>query len=184
MEKKITPVNHHEQVLQVLNERFPEEKDLIGIEVGTNTGLLTVTLLREIPRIKMLYTIDPWRHFDGEGFEAGNDQDYHDRQKKEAMWRLKTYLDRISFMQMTSDEAFPIIEELAKKVHFVWIDGHHAYKQVRKDIINATKVLVPGGLLGGHDYNLTDDVRKAVHELLGEETIETGVDFTWWKKRK
>jgi hypothetical protein len=183
METKIA--NHHEQALKLIQERhYLPTESIIGIEVGTNTGLLTVTLLREVPQIKTLFTIDPWRHFPGEGFEAGNQQEYHDRQKAEAMWRLKTYEDRLVFMQMTSDDAFNVLKTSGVKANFVWIDGHHTYAQAKKDILNAQDVLAPYYLLGGHDYNLVDDVQKAVHEVLGKENIETGFDYTWWEKRK
>jgi predicted O-methyltransferase YrrM len=51
-------------------------------------------------------------------------------------------------------------------VDMVFIDGEHTYEAVKKDIISWMPFVVPGGLLCGHDYFDSPDVRKAVTELI------------------
>lgn len=59
----------------------------------------------------------------------------------------------------------------------IFIDGAHDYKSVVSDIVNATSLMAPGGLLVFHDYRspLDPDVSTAVDELIsaGAELIST-----------
>ena len=170
---------HHDQLVRLLKETFGN-KEIIGVEIGTKAGDLTITLLRDLPNLKLLFTIDPWRHFPGEGFEAGHGQEYHDRQQLMAKNRLgqEEYRHRCRILRLTSDEACEHI--IPHPVDFVWIDGHHAYDQVRKDILNYSHFVRKGGVIGGHDYGLVEDVKRAVDEFFKGVEVNTGDDFTWW----
>jgi predicted O-methyltransferase YrrM len=53
-------------------------------------------------------------------------------------------------------------------IDMVFIDGEHTYEAVKKDILSWTPHVAPGGLLCGHDYFDSPDVRKAVTELIPE----------------
>jgi len=53
---------------------------------------------------------------------------------------------------------------------FVFIDGDHRYEFVKADIEAWLPKVKSGGILAGHDYGWCTDVRKAVHEVLGEGT--------------
>jgi predicted O-methyltransferase YrrM len=53
---------------------------------------------------------------------------------------------------------------------FVFLDGDHRYECVKADIQAWLPKMKVGGILAGHDYGWCEDVRKAVHELLGEGT--------------
>lgn len=167
--------HHHHQCVAVLREHFGNTK-IEGIEVGTNAGDLTVTLLRDLDNLTFLDTIDPWKFCKGEQFEAGNDQDYHNRQMEAAFKRLDQYRQRVKMHRMTSDKFFKLFPNI--EVDFVWIDGHHEYSQVKRDVQNAKKVVKKGGIIGGHDYGLVEDVKKAVDEELND--VHKGGDFTWW----
>lgn len=52
---------------------------------------------------------------------------------------------------------------------FVFIDGDHRYECVKADIKAWLPKMKRGGILAGHDYGWCQDVRKAVHEIFGEE---------------
>lgn len=169
--------HHHHQCVEVLREHFKGKK-IEGIEIGTNAGDLTVTLLRDLSNLSFLDTIDPWKYFEGQQFEAGNQQDYHNRQMEAAFKRLEQYRQRVKMHRMTSDKFFKLFPNI--EVDFVWIDGHHEYGQVKKDIQNAKNVVKDGGIVGGHDYGLVADVKKAVHEEFNENEVFKGGDFTWW----
>ena len=170
--------NHHTQMITVLQEHFGT-KDIVGIEIGTNRGDLTKAIMLYCPNVVKLYTVDPWKHTEGEQFEAGLSQGYHDKNEAQARSALEKYDGRVEIFKMGSDEAY--WQHLRKKiVNFVWIDGHHAYEQVKKDINNYRHNVVGGGLIGGHDYGQVPDVTKAVDECY--ENVNKGVDFTWWVK--
>lgn len=165
------------QIVDVTRKRFEGILDIVGVEIGTATGISALHLVREIPSISKLYTIDPWKHFDGGEFEAGQSQRYHDNNMAEAYVRNKAYMDRIEFCRMTSDEFFNANKNLV--VDFVWIDGDHSYEQVKKDIMNAMNIIKDGGLIGGHDYKNGVGVKIAVDEIF--KKFETGDDSTWWQ---
>lgn len=53
---------------------------------------------------------------------------------------------------------------------FVFVDGDHRYESVKADIEAWLPKMKVGGILAGHDYGWCEDVRRAVHEVLGEGT--------------
>ena len=67
----------------------------------------------------------------------------------------------------------------AKSIDMVFIDGDHTEKAVLDDIQVALKVLKPGGLLCGHDY---DVVSKAVYSsLTGVQRMRAPKSGSiWW----
>jgi len=168
-------LGHHQQVLQVLKERFGD-KEIVGIEIGTACGDLTKTLLREFPNLKKLYTIDPWTHRDGAEFEASLPQDHHNIAKEHAYNALKEFGDRVVILPMGSDEAVRLMSEY---VDFVWIDGDHTGEQVKRDIDNYDPLIRDGGIIGGHDFGQVPHLTEQIKAKYGEE-IKSGGDFTWW----
>lgn len=53
-----------------------------------------------------------------------------------------------------------------------FIDGDHAYEGVAADVSAWLPKVMSGGIIAGHDYDYPD-VRKAVHEFIPENKIET-----------
>ena len=53
---------------------------------------------------------------------------------------------------------------------FVFIDGDHRYECVKADIEAWLPKMKSKSILAGHDYGWCEDVRRAVHEVLGEGT--------------
>lgn len=170
--------HHHHQWVEILKENFFEGGNFTGVEIGTKAGDLTVTMLRDLPALVKLHTIDPWRHFENSEFEAANEQVYHDEQMAAAYHRLKQFGDRVIIHRHTSDEFFSDHPDL--KVDFVHIDGHHTYEQAKKDIQNAKRIVKPGGIIGGHDLGLVQGVDKAVYEEFENERVYAGGDFVWF----
>jgi hypothetical protein len=88
-------------------------------------------------------------------------------------------IQRFNKAQKKSDDA---IFDIQEKVDFVYIDGHHTYEQVKKDIQNYKKLIKDNGIVGGHDYSVNwKDVIKAVNECLGVPD-NVYVDCSWIKK--
>lgn len=177
--------HHHDQLLQVLDATFAQLA-LIGIEIGTNAGDSARALL-ERRQMTTLFTIDPWRHQPGEGFEAGEGQPRHDEREASARRKLQSFGHKVRILKMTSDEAFEVLRLVRPAdrsgFDFVWIDGHHAEAQVRKDIVNYWSLVRPGGILGGHDYGLVAGVTRVVDAFMAGKTWATGGDFTWWTRK-
>ena len=182
MTKIPVEINHHTQVKTLLNTFFAK-KPLCGIEIGTNSGVLTKSILERCV-IKFLWTIDPYHHVPGAGFEAGNPMEYHNAQKKEALRHIGNHPGKCELLEMTSDQAHERLSSLAhfekSPFDFVWIDGHHTEEQVRRDINNYIDLVREGGILGGHDYRLVPDVTKVIHETFKPAQINLGGDYTWW----
>ena len=92
--------------------------------------------------------------------------------------------------RMTSVQAANIFSDLGAKFDMVFIDGMHDYAYVYQDIVAWRSLLVPGGLLCGHDYwDPNIGVRQAVDELLpGANVLDDPAEGTvysrqciWWK---
>lgn len=166
------PATHHSQVVTLLKEYFGD-LEIVGIELGTNSGDLTKTLLRELPHLR-LYTVDPWTHDPDNLFESGHPQEELDYIKAHAYNALQEFNGRVSIMAMKSDQAF---DEIYEPVNFVWIDGDHMLESVKKDIENGLKKIKPGGILGGHDYAT---VKEAIDKFFHDEKVNKGADLTWW----
>lgn len=72
----------------------------------------------------------------------------------------------------TSDRFFA--EYAGEKFDFVFIDGLHVAEQVAKDVFNACRVLVPGGLIALHD---TVPINRLVAARTQYTTVWTGDVF-------
>lgn len=90
-------------------------------------------------------------------------------------------LERITVLRMPSLEAAAFFRRPeAPRVSFAFIDAEHSYQHVLNDIDAWSKVVIPGGVLAGHDYTSEfPGVVQAVHERFGPETSRRG--NSWWK---
>jgi len=160
----------------ILIPYFGKDSALVGIEVGVSTAVGSLGMLWRMPNLK-LYCIDPWEHRDLEPYEANLAQEVHDGAYAEALNRLSPYTDRVVVLRNRSDDAVDLTPE---QVDFIFIDGHHEYSQVVKDIKNYAPKVRKGGLICGHDYGQVPDVTRAVQEVYPINDIKTGEDFIWW----
>ena len=165
-------IGHHQQALKVLQDYFGD-KEITGVEIGTAAGDLTWTLLKHMPTLKRIHTIDPWKYSEENVWRKWYPQSGLDKAKERAYFILSTYGDRVVIHDVTSDDA---VDKITGPVNFVWIDGDHSLEQVKKDIDNYMPKIEKGGILGGHDYQL---LVKSLPEWLSYP-INTGDDLTWW----
>ena len=61
----------------------------------------------------------------------------------------------VEALQATSDEAFEMLRP--RRFELIYIDGDHAYEQVRRDIDNAQHLLMPNGIICGDDLEVQAD---------------------------
>ena len=144
-------------------------KNLVGCEIGVAFGYHAHAIFRTLD-IQKLYLIDPYNDADG----------VYPKDTRKSMFRLlKKYMPRIRFCMCDSDEAVCLIPD--SSLDFIYIDGLHSYKQVKKDINNYVKKLKPGGIICGHNFEVPG-VAKAVVECLGTDIGTSYYTVDWWKR--
>ncbi len=131
----------------------------IGVWQGESTSWFAANC-------KTVHGIDP--HPD-EGVETANTPDSLKDGKPilvRRMFELRCRVHKnIVYHQMTSEMASKLFA--AGQLDMVYIDGDHAYKAVKQDILLWKGKIKKGGIIAGHDYNLKG-VRQAVTEELGK----------------
>lgn len=74
-----------------------------------------------------------------------------------------------------------------EQFHFGFIDSSHTYEGTKAEIRLWIHKIKIGGILAGHDYNYSADVKRAVQELIPEEYIKeypTTFDLGVWYVKK
>lgn len=119
----------------------------VGAEVGVYKGEFTEKFCQA--GLKM-YAIDPWRAFKGQG-RTQQRQERQDFIYGHASRLLAPY--DCTLIRKTSMEA---LEDFAdESLDFVYLDGDHSFLPVAEDIFHWEKKVRKGGVVAGHDYDLT-----------------------------
>lgn len=137
------------------------EKDLVGVEIGVDCGTNALNILQNLD-IKRLYLIDPYDSWLGEGKKAGSEIAY-----AEAVEKLKDFRDKIVWILKKSEYA---VDNVECDLDFIYIDGHHGYEYVKKDLELYVPKVRKGGLITGHDFDYRD-VHIAVIEYFKDKII-------------
>jgi len=170
---KITDIKNRDKFLcQYLNENNLTE---VGVEVGVKRAQNARRILKNWNG-KQLYLVDTWPRHDI---------------KDDAIRNLQPYIGRYKLIHNSSLKALAEFED--NNLDFCYIDASHAYTNVIKDINNWWLKVKPGGILAGHDYELTErlvaerlaagrkpwphiGVRKAVDEFVKENDLKLHID--------
>ena len=137
------------------------EKDLIGVEIGTDNGLNALNILENL-NIKTLYLVDPYTMYrDLEGIGCNHSEEQCKEIRNTAHERLKDYKDKIVWIEDLSENA---VDKIPDFLDFVYVDGNHRYEYVVKDIGLYFPKLRAGGIMGFHDYDY-EGVRLAVEKM-------------------
>lgn len=127
------------------------------VEVGTAYAGNVYHLLSTV-KVDKLVCIDPYIFYPAmPGFTC---QKEYDTLHQFASNRLAPW-PQAEIWRMTSKEA---IEKL-NSVDIVFLDGSHDYEDVAWECEHYSKIVRPGGVLSGHDYNIFEGVNKAVDEF-------------------
>lgn len=146
-------------------EKFIKERNYkSGIEVGTAYGGLANHLLSTC-ELDLLITIDPYKFYpDMPGLF---DQEDYDNLRQQTKERLRPYpqckmyrLSSKGFIRIQND-----VLESDRKYSFIFIDGLHKYETIKWECENYQHLVKPGGALMGHDWDIFEDVNKAVIEF-------------------
>lgn len=144
---------HYKPFAQLIADR--QYKHIV--EVGTAYGGNAYHLLSTV-EIEKLICIDPYIFYPAmPGFVC---QEEYDILHQFATDRLSPW-PHAEIWKMTSKEA---IEELLSW-DLVFLDGSHDYEDVSWECEHYSRIVRPGGVLSGHDYNIFEGVNNAVDEF-------------------
>ncbi len=156
------------------------KEDLIIAEIGVFKGKNTEIILNNL-NVKKIYLIDPYSEYNDsyyDGRECFHNRFYLEEAEQEAKKRLSKFKDvEIVFIKKTSDKA---IQDIPDKLDFIYIDGNHSFKQVKKDINNYYKKVREGGVLGGHDIHMKGVHKAFVDFLFKEKPINYYIKDSDW----
>ena len=158
------------------------KKDLVGIEIGVLGGENAFNILTHLS-IKILYLIDPYLFYDnmkGHGVIENNNVAEHF--KKQAYDLLANFNDKIIWIYDFSENA----HSSANNMDFVYIDGNHRYKYIKKDIELYYPKIKDGGIIAGHDFKAGEiGVCRAVEEFCKcSDNKLSKSNWDWWFIRK
>ena len=125
-------------------KKINNKHNLKGVEIGVKYGHHAKRILNNL-HIEKLFLIDPYEHLVERGFFWT--QEYNDY-FNEAKNNLSQFEEKIEFIKKKSEDA---ADDVPGDLDFVYIDGNHTYKFVKKDIELYYPKVKYGGVIGGHD---------------------------------
>lgn len=167
---------------EVITSLLPENKPLIGAEIGVLRGETSGYLLHNIPML-YLYMVDRWTVYPEDEREPIENnmmphkgQAYFNGALDQAIAAVEKYTGRYHILKMESADA---AKEIKEKLDFVFIDARHDYAGCKRDIEIWGSKVKKGGLVMGHDYgNIKHHgVTQAVNEMY--KKIELYDDNVW-----
>jgi len=150
------------------------------VNVGCWTGASTMALAAASPGF--VYAVDPW---DVEHCQFVKPLYRSWAEGRSSEWMYQTFLNNmvpvknVFPIRATSMEAATMLHGV--RFDMVFIDASHKYYDVVDDITAWRQLLVPGGLLCGHDYQhdeVGEGVIRAVDELIPQSAV--GPDGIWY----
>lgn len=174
---------HRAQLIKNLLASVAPDNEIVGLEIGVWKGDLLQHLLEQMPRIKKLYGIDPWKP--GSTTRSNLSAELLDDIYKRTISVFQVGQQVVLIRGKSQD----VIDQVPNELHFVEIDGDHTYEQVCIDLRICEPKVRMGGLFCGHDYfgRKSAGVKKAVDEFAitkGKEvqSKEEDVGMWWWFK--
>lgn len=147
-------------------------------EIGCYAGESTKMFLED-GRVESLVAIDPYIAVPGDEYMAR-----HPMSEVEGCFIRDVMVPYpwVRWMKLTSIDAARVLEREGVLLDFVYIDGDHRYESVKMDIDLYRKLIKPGGIIAGHDYNTTwNSVVRAVNEAFGQPDMRFD-DDSWLKR--
>ncbi|MBU2612621.1 MAG: class I SAM-dependent methyltransferase [Nanoarchaeota archaeon] len=153
-------------------------KEIVVAEIGTYKGENALNMLEKL-KIKRIYLIDPYEAYGD--YKEDTASKNTDKNFKSAKRRLKKYSNRTIYIKKFSDEAWKFIPE---ELDFIYLDGNHEYKYVKKDMEIYWKKLKKEGILAGHDISWPG-VSKSFCEFVQEKDLNPNIQaMDWWIVKK
>jgi hypothetical protein len=146
---------YYKPLANLINERGYKTMVEVGTAYGGNAyHIMTNTA------IERLLCIDPYRYYPAmPGFTC---QEEYDRLWAYAYKRLSP-IGNVQLLVLSSKGA--ISQGAVQISDLIFLDGSHEYEDVKWECENYSKLVNHGGVLSGHDYNIFEEVNKAVDEF-------------------
>lgn len=160
-------------MMQVKN--INNEDNLMGVEIGVKYGHHAKKILNNM-HIQKLFLIDPYENIIERGVLWK--QEYNDCYNI-ALNNLLQFKKKIKFIKKKSEEAS---DDVPNNLDFVYIDGNHTYKFVKKDLETYYPKVKDGGVIGGHDI-WSINVFFAIFEFILKKKLHRNLflkDPDWW----
>ena len=166
-------------LVDLINEFLISKEDLIGIQIGSYAGESTSLFLRS-GVFKTLYAIDPWEC----GYD--NSDSTSDKRLIAAEQMFDKHFKDNKIIKKIKAKSSDVIDQFEdESLDFIYIDGCHTYKAVKEDLNNYVPKIKKGGIIAGHDYDITGSVphiigvKKAIDEYFGKAPLKTYKDNSW-----
>jgi len=150
-------------------KEYFKDKKIIVIEIGVWFGRNARDINRNL-NVKKMYLIDPYI-----AYRDGLD-DRLDIAKINAH-KINDF-SNVVWIEEFSDIA---VKKINEKIDFLYIDGNHEYKYIKRDLELYWKKIESKGIIAGHDIQYLG-VSKAVLEFANKNklTIYFGDRRDWW----
>lgn len=162
-------------------EKFVE----IGVWKGKSVSYAGVEIHNSGKKIT-LDAVDTWEGSPGEPILMNDPSLIEGTLYKEFLLNTVPVRRIVTPVKMPSVEAAKQYAD--NSLFFVFIDGSHLYEAVKEDILAWLPKVKPGGFIGGHDIDQTEEfngVRKAVDEIIGAKNIKIyNKGWASWLHRK
>ena len=155
-------------------KRLFGDKEIIGAEIGVNTGENAGHVLSFLQNLKKFYLVDAWLANEDYAEQGHQNQCYEMVMKKFGRDPRCQVIRALSV-----DAAQTIPDHL---LDFVYIDAEHRYFGIKSDIDAWLPKVKPGGIIGGHDYDypIRPGVKEAVDEVFGDRVNLHDSQNDWW----
>jgi hypothetical protein len=142
-----------------LNKLLPQNP--VTCEVGVAEGFFSRDIL-ELWKPSHHYMVDNWATLPTTG-DGGFDQEWHDKNYKDAVNRTKSFANKITILRGLSWRMSQHVKD--NSLDIVYLDAGHSYEAVKQDLEAWIPKVKPGGVIAGHDFvNPAYGVLQAVNE--------------------
>ena len=167
-------------------------EDIVGLELGVETGNSFMTLLHNCENIKTLHGVDNYKPYadclkepytGDPGYVVDKKQQELNRSIMNNRIEYSGMKEKIVFHEVDSSEALKEFEP--ESLDFIFLDTYTTYEQAKDDIESWYPIVKTGGLFSGHNWNCSA-IQRALEEFRTEKSIDVMVssfDNCWaWIK--
>jgi len=133
-----------------------------GVEVGVKLGQFSREVLSKWKSCQSYKLVDPWEHQKNYNDAANVNQQAQNDNFEKTKVALRQWDNITEFYRMYSIQAAKQMKE--ESLDFVYIDARHDYCAMTEDLLAYWPLVAPGGILAGHDYMSSPEVRSIGHK--------------------
>ena len=101
--------------------------------------------------------VDPWEHQENYSDSANVDQKAQEKNYEQTKATLRQWANITEFFRMYSIQAAQKMKK--ESLDFVYLDARHDFCAMMEDLEAYWPLVTPGGILAGHDYMTSPEVR-------------------------